>query len=106
MTPTPTEQRPQECKYYVGYGICLYRNANVVLGRGKRLAPCFAAACIAPDFTLKPKRMGTKPTCANCEYFINEDGMPYCAVKDLYTEARADDKACISFTFKRSKNGV
>lgn len=38
--------------------------------------------------------METKLTCANCEYFINEDGLPYCAVKDLYTEARADDKAC------------
>lgn len=54
---------------------------------------------------LKEKENGTKPTCANCEYFINEDGMPYCAIKDLYTEARADDKACISFTLKRSKNG-
>lgn len=38
--------------------------------------------------------MENKPTCANCEYFISEDGMPYCAIKDLYTEARADDKAC------------
>ena len=38
--------------------------------------------------------MENKPAHANCEYFINVDGMPYCAVRDLYTEARADDKAC------------
>lgn len=38
--------------------------------------------------------MENKHTCANCVYFINEDGMPHCAIKDLYTEARADDKAC------------
>lgn len=49
------------------------------------------------------KRIGTNPICANCEYFINEDGMPYCAVKGLYTEARAEDKACMSFTPKTEK---
>ena len=37
--------------------------------------------------------MENKPTCANCEYFINVDGMSYCAVKDLYslTTKKNDD---------------
>ena len=37
--------------------------------------------------------MENKPAHANCEYFINVDGMPYCAVKDLYslTTKKNDD---------------
>ena len=37
--------------------------------------------------------MGNKPAHANCEYFINVDGMSYCAVKDLYslTTKKNDD---------------
>lgn len=37
--------------------------------------------------------MENKPAHANCEYFINVDGMSYCAVKDLYslTTKKNDD---------------
>lgn len=58
MTPTPTDQRPQECKYYVGYGICLYRNANVVLGRGQKACCVFRSGRYCPDFTPKTEKDG------------------------------------------------
>lgn len=42
--------------------------------------------------------MENKPiprVCGSCAYLVTEEGEPYyCAIKDLYTEARADDKAC------------
>lgn len=56
MTQTQTEQRPQECEHYVGYGICLYRNANVVLGRGQKACAVFRSDMHCPDFTPKTKK--------------------------------------------------
>lgn len=56
MAPTPTDQRPQECKHYFGYGICLYRNANVVLGRGQKACTVYRSGKHCPDFTPKNEK--------------------------------------------------
>jgi len=42
----------------------------------------------------------SKPTCKDCVYFCMEkrlDGFSYCAMKDLYTEAKPNTTACEMF---------
>ena len=51
-----TNQTPSECKHYVGYGIYLYRNANVVLGRGQKACSVFRSGRYCPDYQPKEKK--------------------------------------------------
>lgn len=51
-----TEQRPQDCKHYAEYKACLYRNADVVLGRGQKACTVARSGRYCPDFTPKPKK--------------------------------------------------
>lgn len=40
--------------------------------------------------------------CGDCLYFANEvEELPYCLLKDLYTDAFADDDACDGFVQKQ-----
>lgn len=57
--------------------------------------------------TPKRRKMEDKPiprVCGNCAYLITQDDVPYyCAIKDLYTFFKAEDKACWQFTLPKEK---
>lgn len=46
--------------------------------------------------------MSAKNYCGECAYLMEEDinGLGYCAMKELFTEARCGSPACKDFTLK------